>query len=45
MMSEPTLAKDGEIFMTASDFVMNGQSQSGAGMMNPGTSTTLHKSG
>jgi outer membrane protein assembly factor BamB len=40
MVSEPALGKDGKIFMTASDFVMSGQSQSGGGMMNPGTSTT-----
>ncbi len=40
MVSEPALGKDGKIFMTASDFVMNGQDQSGGGMMNPGTSTT-----
>ena len=44
MVSEPALAKDGKIFMTASDFVMNGQSQSGGGMMNPGSSTTSRKS-
>lgn len=40
MVSEPALGKDGKIFMTASDFVMGGQSQSGGGMMNPGASTT-----
>lgn len=40
MVSEPVLGKDGKIFMTASDYVMNGQSQSGGGVMNPGTSTT-----
>jgi outer membrane protein assembly factor BamB len=39
MVSEPVLGKDGKIFMTASDFAMNGQGQSG-GMMNSGTSTT-----
>lgn len=39
MVSEPALGKDGKIFMTASDFVMSGQGQSGGGMMNPGTST------
>ena len=39
MVSEPVLGKDGKIFMTASDFVMNGQTQSGGGMMNPGTTT------
>ncbi len=44
MVSEPVLAKDGKIFMTASDFAMNGQSQSGGGMMNPGSSTTSRKS-
>ena len=44
MVSEPTLAKDGKIFMTASDFVMSNQSQSGGGMMNPGSSTTSRKS-
>lgn len=37
MVSEPVLGKDGKIFLTASDFVMNGQSQSG-GMMNTGSS-------
>jgi hypothetical protein len=37
MVSEPVLGKDGKIFLTASDFVMNGQSQSG-GMMNTGPS-------
>ena len=40
MVSEPALGKDGKIFMTASDFAMNGQNQSGGGMMNPGASTT-----
>jgi hypothetical protein len=44
MISEPTLAKDGKIFMTASDFAMSGQSQSGGGMMTSGSSTTSHKS-
>lgn len=45
MVSEPVLAKDGKIFMTASDFVMNGKNQSGGGMMNPGTATgTTRKS-
>ena len=44
MISEPTLAKDGKLFMTASDFAMSGQSQSGGGMMNSGSSTTPHKS-
>jgi hypothetical protein len=45
MVSEPVLAKDGKIFMTASDFVMNGKNQSGGGMMNPGTATaTARKS-
>ena len=45
MLSEPVLAKDGKIFMTASDFVMNGKNQSGSGMMNPGTATgTARKS-
>lgn len=39
MVSEPVLGKDGKIFLAASDFVMNGQSQSGGGMMNPGSST------
>ena len=29
-----------DLLATASDFVMNGQNQSGGGMMNPGTSTT-----
>lgn len=38
MVSEPVLGKDGKIFLAASDFVMNGQNQSG-GMMNPGSST------
>lgn len=38
MVSEPVLGKDGKIFLAASDFVMNGQSQSG-GMMNSGSST------
>ncbi|MBI5083341.1 MAG: hypothetical protein HZB13_01935 [Acidobacteria bacterium] len=38
MVSEPVLGKDGKIFLTASDFAMNGQSQSG-GMMNSGSST------
>ena len=40
MVSEPVLGKDGKIFLAASDFVMNGQSQSGGGMMNSGSSTT-----
>ena len=44
MVSEPTLGKDGRIFMTASDFAMNGTSQSGGGMMNPGTTITPLKS-
>lgn len=39
MVSEPVLGKDGKIFLTASDFLMNGQGQFD-GMMNSGSSTT-----
>ena len=44
MVSEPALGRDAKIFMTASDFVMGGQSQFGGGMMNPGSPTTSGKS-
>jgi outer membrane protein assembly factor BamB len=44
MLSEPTLAKDGKIFLTASDFVMNGLNRAGRGMMNPASSATSGRS-
>jgi hypothetical protein len=39
MVSEPVLGKDGKIFLTASNFAMNGRSQAGGGATNSGTST------
>lgn len=44
MVSEPVLAKDGKIFLTASDFVMSGQSRSGGGVMNSSSPIIPRKS-